>query len=861
MALSQRPASRFFAAFYRWSQHAQRSPPCASAYSHALRDTRSRNAICALRYYNATSLLQQQQQQSHPPPQSHEEDETALGEHASYLSESGGERIPRPAETVRDETAGAQKTVQEHDASADFSDSDLQQHQLKNSLRGLMRNVPSSVAVLTAASIDPDTRTHVPMGVAVSSLTTVSLDPPTVSFNIKEPSKTLDAIRAANGLFRVHFPAADRGGAKLVDLFSRGNHPDAYSLRYKQLRLYQPRDRKHLDNPPSLAPQILGEYVRAAMECKVTHEFPVADHVILVAKVNSLEQKTSKDPAIMYINGGFRDPRGQDIYTATRVQASAASEEILSVWNYPLFPGEKERRHYMEQIKTIIKRTPAYYRNPSRETYRNIDTNLPYAAANFGISLELLVAECRQEMGLPSQVRSEIDGQSVLSDFYGFLTPSMRDQIADRAKKLVALDARFLSQPYRTFLHNLGVNPNSKDFLPSDIMKPLRAANLARHFDHPREDVNDKTEDIIKVEQIEHRLREYFQKMKYEAALVTPIEEAMEAIGERKAAALHFKKARARLLTQTHPTLFDASVIDITGEVTEEELRVVLCRLVSRLNINSHTGFRNNIARDWRELLRRAGVNPTITGMDVEFLMGKIKHLYYSTRAFQHFPRAVMEMLRPWFVWNVSWDDFEERVKHFVQSTPLRAIAWSSKDRLAAMGLHWDATVTIPRSNPSKQVTEQSLSTGTILDTLVAKELKNYYGNGTEEEDKAIAKYLKETYSFDITHKLIQYTPAASVSQSSGGEMEQAMATTLETSQEEAWFEEGTPEQSLPTQGSAAPSRKAEGTSTIRWIDTNRSLKITRPESNKGAGSKHGSNKKQGEERWSTYSFIKGRDG
>ncbi|CAN9346407.1 unnamed protein product [Alternaria alternata] len=697
------------------------------------------------------------------------------------------------------------KTAQEQDAPIDFSESELEQEQLKNSVRGLMRDVPSSVAVLTVASIDPKTKKHVPMGVAVSSLSTVSLDPPTISFNIKQPSKTLDAIRATDGLFRVHFPAANRSGAKLVDLFSRGNHPDAYDLRSKQLKLHQPIKKIQHSIPSSLAPQVLAGYVRAAMECEVTHEFPVADHVILVAKVNGLEQKTAKGPAIMYINGEYRSPEGKSVYVAENAQPSAASADIASVWEYPLFPGEKERRHYMEQIKAIIRSTPAYYKDPSRETSRTININLPYPPADFGIDLELLIAECRQEMGLGSPLRPGAEDKQVLSEFYGVLTPSMRDRIVDRAKKLVALDERYLSQPYRSFLFNLGVNPNSKDFLPSDIMKPLRAANLAPRFKQDREQVIGETEDIIKAEQIEHRLREHLRSMKYEDARREPFEVAMEAIGERKGAAMHFKKARARLLTQSHPTLFDASAIDITGEVTEEELRVVLCRLINYLNIKSQIHFRQNIERD------------------------------------PHFLFALEETLQPWFIWNVSWDDLEERVKHFVQSTPLRAIAWSAKGRLAAMGLHWDATVTLPSNNSSKQVTEQSLLKGVILDTLVAKELKNYYGSGTEEENQAIAKYLKETYSFDVTHKPMQYTSAASDSQSSADEMRQAMATTLETSQEEAWFDDGEPGQP-PAAQDGATRRKAGWTRRIRKIEGDRSLRITRLPG-KSKRIEHGDNK------------------
>jgi hypothetical protein len=249
--------------------------------------------------------------------------------------------------------------------------------------------------------------------------------------------------------------------------------------------------------------------------------------------------------------------------------------------------------------------------------------------------------------------------------------------------------------------------------------------------------------------------------------------------------------------------------------------------------------------------------------MDVDFLMGKIKHLYYSTRVFPDFCRAVEEMLRPWFVWNLSWDDLEKRVKTFVQNTPLRATQWSGKDRLAALGLHWNATVTLPGNNPSKQGGEQPLSQGVILDTLVAKELKNYYGSGTAEENQAIAKYLKETYSFDVTHKPIQYEPAASTSQSSVDEMEQATMTNSGTAQEGAWLDQDIPAQSFHSQGRASLSRRADGSPKVRRIEADRSLKVTRgPKA--GNRMKYGDDRKQSRDnqdaqgRWSTYSFIEG---
>lgn len=678
-----------------------------------------------------------------------------------------------------------QPSVEEQGISLDSSEAELKKQALKHSVRGFMRNVPSSVAVVTVAGTSAG-RNNGPVGVAVSSLCTVTLDPPTISFNIKQPSKTLDAIRAANGLFRVHFPAADRGGAKVVDLFSRGNHPDAYGQRWKELQIHHPQEQPNSNTAtPSLAPQIWNDYILAAMECKVTHEFPVADHVILVAKVESLEHKVSKEPTMLYIDGGYRKPKGDRIYTSVRDKTPTATNEgVWSVWDYPLFPGEAERLDYLAQVKALVKNNPAYYEDPNKETYRNIDSNLPYSASNFGINLEILVAECRQELGLEDKLLPELKGQQVLADFYGSLSPSMKEKIIERAKRAITLDPRFLTQNYRLFLQHIGVNPNSRDLLPSDIMQPLRDAGLVPPFDPRRGQIESISYDIRKVEQIEYHLREQLRKMKYAAALKEPFDKIIQDIGEKKPAVYVFKKARARLLTQSHPTLFDDLCVDISGHLTEAEIRVVMCRLINHLHIFS-LNFRRNITQDWCEMLRRVGVNPTITGINVEFMMGKIRHVFYSTRHFRDFPTAVEEMLKPWFVWTVSWDDLEERVKQFVQKTPLRATGWSNKDRLAAMGLHWEAVVTLPKVDSPGEEVKQPLWEGHILDTLVAKELKNHYGKGTDEENEGIAKYLKETYDFDVTHKSIVYTPAASPDQSSGDEMMEAMEANLPTKKEQ----------------------------------------------------------------------------
>ncbi|KAF1839636.1 hypothetical protein BDW02DRAFT_563703 [Decorospora gaudefroyi] len=808
MALSHRPPSHFFAAFYRWNIHTQRRRPCVIASQCALNITRSRDGICTPRDYHATRPLRQQDQ---PERKVQAENGTAPNELVQGISGRGGQRILRPADAPQEEAATKQPSTDEHETQHELLDPELETEKLKTSVRSLMRNVPSSVAVVTATCIDPDSKQRLPVGVAVSSLSTVTLDPPTISFNLKEPSKTLDAIRAADGRFRVHFPAADGGGAKAVELFCRGNHADAYDLRTKQLKIVLPKS-SYKNYPstttPSLAPQLWDDFILGAMECTVTHELPVADHVILVAKINTMENKKTNSLTILYVDGGYRHPKGDTIYTAGRTRPLSDNEGVSSVWDFPLFPGIKERQHYLEQIKTMVKGNPAYHDTPSnKESYRQVDANLPWGASNLGINLRALIAECRKELGLSDGLKPGADSLPILSDFYGPLTPSMINQIVDRAKKLVAMDTMFLSQHYAVFMAQLGVSPGARDILPSDIMQPLREEGLAPPFEPRRGFTERGTLDITKAEQIEYHLREHLRRMTYDAALKLPFESAMEAIGEKKITAIIFKKARSRLLSQTHPALFAAPEIDIAGEVTQEEIRLVICRLINRLHVHSQNDFRKQISMDWCETLRRLGVNPTITGMSVEFLWGKVKHLYLSTRKFREFPRAIDKMLEPWFVWNVSWDDLEERVKQLIVKNTLRATRWSPKDRLAAMGLHWEATVTLPSEDALDGKVKQPLSQGHILETLVAKELKKHYGKGTEEENECIASYLKETYHFDVTLKPTVYIPGASPSKSSSDEMREAMMASLSVRQEQAWPE---PIQQSYTQPQTVVPRKRE---------------------------------------------------
>lgn len=676
--------------------------------------------------------------------------------------------------------AGSRDTNAAEAAFEDVDGLDAEAERLKHDVRQLMRKVPSSVAVITVSSYDAELKTHVPMGVAVSSFTTVSLDPPTVSFNIKEPSKTLDAIRAAKGLFRVHFPAADKGGATMVDVFARGNHANAYKTRTKALGLYVPGHGSIVDRrrtTASQAPQISGDYVRAAMECTLTQEMSVADHVILVARVDSLESRRLDDNAILYVDGSYMVPDGSNVKTPKEITTNFDSTWYS--WEHPLFPDEEGRLAYVDQIKAVVK-TQTKLQATTTEIRRHLVATLPLSPAAWGINVDPLIDECRREDGHPSELPPHLQDSSVLSDFYGRLTQADRAKIIDRARKLVVADPQIVTINLRKFFQYLEVSTSCRDLLPSDIAGPLRTEGLLGPFQPRAGDFKANTAgwDLQYIEQVEHNLIAHFAEIGHEKALLSRFEDVVKSLGENQAVGSYFQKSRFRLLAAAAPKLFHPSKFDISGDISPEEARVVVRRYIRYMQLENFSVFRKNMNMNPQEILRSLRIHPCIAGFDVEFLVGKIKHLYFTRRYTRDAVAQIHDMLEPLFARITTWKDLENRVKEFVKKMPRQAMRWSTPDKLAAMGLDWEAVLDVPSSN-----NKQPLNDGHIVETLIAKELKGMYVDSKDELSKAIALYLKKQYNFDVdpSQSLPQAQRLGGI-QSSSDDMEEAMMASRQIS-------------------------------------------------------------------------------
>ncbi|OTB02588.1 hypothetical protein M426DRAFT_13376 [Hypoxylon sp. CI-4A] len=110
------------------------------------------------------------------------------------------------------------------------------QHVLSQPMRAVMRQLPHPVVVITTLEnicslsefedvLDDQLARPIPRAMTVSSFTSLSINPvPRVTFNITLPSTTYQAL-AKCGRFNAHVLTGDDHGAKIADLFTRGNRP------------------------------------------------------------------------------------------------------------------------------------------------------------------------------------------------------------------------------------------------------------------------------------------------------------------------------------------------------------------------------------------------------------------------------------------------------------------------------------------------------------------------------------------------------------------------------------------------------------------------------------------------------------
>lgn len=226
-----------------------------------------------------------------------------------------------------------------------YSDEDLklsEEKRIPDTLRHIMRNIPSSVVVLTTSATIPDISGTVKQspeqyyrGMTLSSFTTLSLSPPLITFNIRAPSRTLSAIRQS-GIFLIHVLEANKEGAAVADSFTKGNADnievgEAFRARDGLFRVENTvfkAQRQRDDTLKSIwpgLPKLTGKGVKRVLACELYRSPPATDrgisnglievgeHVLVIAKVLSIFlneglEQTEGDVqyGLSYVDGRYR---------------------------------------------------------------------------------------------------------------------------------------------------------------------------------------------------------------------------------------------------------------------------------------------------------------------------------------------------------------------------------------------------------------------------------------------------------------------------------------------------------------------------------------------------------------------------
>lgn len=193
---------------------------------------------------------------------------------------------------------------------------------LATSLRQLMRTTTHSVVVLTTSAPPPDPeilselsepsppRTSRYRGMTLSSFTTLTLTPsPIITFNIRAPSRTLEALKSTRH-FLIHVLAATQSGANVAQAFTKGKGADAFkSLHFRtdQEHVKIGRKQKKRGEEQIVLPLIMSTGIIRVLKCQVLpalgHGGPggpgkygdneegfvkVGDHELVLAKVHSI---------------------------------------------------------------------------------------------------------------------------------------------------------------------------------------------------------------------------------------------------------------------------------------------------------------------------------------------------------------------------------------------------------------------------------------------------------------------------------------------------------------------------------------------------------------------------------------------
>lgn len=446
--------------------------------------------------------------------------------------------------------------------------------------------------------------------------------------------------------------------------------------------------------------------------------------------------------------------------------ALSRSRELSIAFDGPVIPGEKERHQFVEQIRSYFEETldPRIIR--PKILVKLLQSETKEVARSLGVDLLAIAAQCRG--------KKYSKDLKVLPEFYGHLSPGKLAKLNDSLVELVKADSRTLEKSYHKLLYHLDVHVPGTALLPSDLLNALRAEGLCPPFEPSPSHLSElgSRRNIFEMEQFEYAIRAELTNLKDDAILYMPLDRIVDKSTLSKEESRFLATNFNRLKVEASMLGLTTDEYDIAGEPTPEEARVIVRRLAGYWGARKQQSHPKQVVGSSYSALQNVGVHPLISSLNVEYAEMKLGHLYATTDDMTELKSKVEQMLQPRFASKVTWEDLVSRIEQFVQKLPLRATTWNNRDVLAAIGLSGRTTISTPLTE-----TPNTIDKSNLLDMLMAKALKKHYGNGTDEENHAIATCLKDRFGIDVTRSSAADTPESTLlGRSSADDMEAAMA-------------------------------------------------------------------------------------
>lgn len=353
---------------------------------------------------------------------------------------------------------------------------------LVEDLRKVLRTLTHPVVVVASTQPGPRMTQDRARGVTVSSFNTVTLQPqPIVSFNLKLPSSSWDAIKKS-GIFRANVIAGTSRGAAIAQTFTK-QHDKPYKgfVELDEMGLATTIKK---NGPPKIRdPHGHGINASLTIELLLEKCIEVEDHVIVVGMVRRIDAINSHSLALSYAMRGYRGVDGPIEPDYTRIIGEEEFDpqtNIEDVAARATTGGEVRREEEVDLFEQFNRPNDEDVEAPQQETI-----------ADYGSTDEPREAQRRPEQQEEDEDDSDFDKPDHANRNSSSDNPKDAaypvPQSSFRSTHTLGLLSSTSKRPYSSFappaIACFGAPSHSRHYASMSAAQPVPVDNLSRVLD------------------------------------------------------------------------------------------------------------------------------------------------------------------------------------------------------------------------------------------------------------------------------------------------------------------------------------------------------------------------------------------